>query len=179
MDVTKQTKLYAQYSDHNYGNGKTEEVSDLQTAVNKGLEIRSPRFKTFEKTIAEIDGEVLEGQPKNQSANIYVGVGQVFSLDDVIAKHEQEYEASMSSPSWVSAQFSHTMHIRAIQSVVESLKAKEPDTKFIAEGGQRGDFIELNEGEMVFDREGEQLWPKPENKGFVKIHYPASDAPEI
>lgn len=177
--MKKETKLYAAYAEQDYSNGDVLEVADFEDAVHHGLVIGAPRFKTYETTVVEVDGEVLEGQPKKNSEFVYLGVDQVFSLDDVIAKHEQEYEASMSSPSWVSSQFSHTMHVQAIQSVVENLKAKSPETTFIAEGGQRGDFIELKEGEMVFDREGQQLWPKPENKGFVKIHYPASDAPEI
>lgn len=181
MDVSLQTQLYAQYSSANFGRGTTEAVADLQDAVNKGLEMKSPRFKTFEKSFVEIDGEVLEGKPKNPSADIYLGVDQVYYLSDIINRHKLEIMDLQKLPASGEAQLSRQFTIQALESVVRTLSAKNPQTRFISEKGQRGDFIELKEGETVFDSKGQQLWPElPGQDTVLRIQetgvLPASDA---
>lgn len=173
----KQTQLYAQYTDQNYGNGETIVVSDLQDAVHFGLVTGAPRFKMFEQTVAEIDGETLKGEPKNHSANIYLGVDQVYSRDQVIDIRNKELEEERAKT--LQDDFSQAMSVQSLRNLIGHLYQKDQSTRFIPEHGQRGGFIELDEGEMVFNRQGEQLHPKPKENGFVKIHYPASDAPEV
>lgn len=173
-----QTKLYAQYTDHNYGlKGDAVEVSNLEQAVQVGLDKGSPRFKTFEITSVEIDGEVLKGEPKNFSESIYVGVDQILSLADVINAHEMEIADLESNENLRDAQMTQHFAIQAHESVVFRMKTKDPSTKFIPEAGRSPDFIELKEDDMVFDRNGQQLHPIYDG-GTVPIHTP-DDAPEV
>ena len=53
--MKKETKLYAQYEDHNFGHkGQGVEVADFGQAVQLGLDVGSPRFKIFEISAALI-----------------------------------------------------------------------------------------------------------------------------
>lgn len=162
MDVELQTQLYAQYSSANFGRGTTEAVADLQDAVNKGLEIGSPRFKTFERAFVEIDGEVLEGKPKNPSADIYLGVNKLYSRDEVIAAQRAEVASVENSPRYNSAQMSQQFALQALDRVIETFSKKDPSAVFIAEpGGRSGEFIELREGESAYNSNGMRVFPYP------------------
>lgn len=165
------TTLYAQYTDQNYGNGKMLEVQDLEEAVQIALELNAPRFKTCEVTSVELDGEILKGEPKNHSANIYVGIDEILSLDDVINAHETEIANLESNENLRDAQMTQHFAIQAHESVVFRMKTKDPSTKFIPEVGRSPDFIELKEDDMVFDKNGGQLYPIYDG-GTVPIHTP-------
>ena len=176
--MQKQTKLYAQYQDHNFGHkGQGVEVADFENAVQLGLEVGSPRFKTFEISSVEIDGETYSTEPKNHSADIYLGFDLIASVQDYIIALKSSLQATLDDTS--RSEMSKELTVKIIQQTIDALETGDPDRKFVCHNVPRPEYIELNDGDMVFDRQGQKLWPKPENKGFVKIHYPASDAPEI
>lgn len=180
--MKKKTKLYAQYEDHNFGHkGQGVEVADFEQAVQLGLHVGSPRFKTFEISSVDIDGEVLEGKPKNHSANIYLSVSRVYTRDEVIEHYRKKRDSLLRDrivddvPQNIQDQFCMAMKRDAavVESVIEAFLLRDEKTCFILEGGQRGDFIELNDGEMVFDRQGQQLFPAREQDPVLEA------APEL
>lgn len=154
-----QTLLYADYKDSNYGSRAVTQVENEQDAVNQaGAGIT--RFKIFERSAIEHEGEILKGEPKNYTPFIYTNTDEVLSLNRVVAEMEADLKNSKENLRFC---FNNDSFYEACEGVIERFKAKDPATRYVREAGERASFIELQDGEKVYNKNKTQIWPAADN----------------
>lgn len=164
MDPTKTT--YAAITDYNFRTSQGTPVSDEQDAVQKALAAHGISFQIYEVASVSVGGKELKGDPENFTPRCWVGIDRVYTRDEVIKSMEDDMATA------------DGFMKGAIKSVIGNYKQMSPDSVHITGLERQGEFIEIGKGEKVFDRSGQQLWPKPapsvavENvfKPMKKIH---------
>jgi hypothetical protein len=149
MDPVK--KLYAAI-DYGVRQSTGTPVSDEKDAIEKTMSTGGISFRLYETTTVTVGGKELKGDPENFSPTCWVGVERVYSRDDIV----QSYKDQMARTDKYMA--------RSIQLKADHFLKKSPDTMHIpgTDTGRGGpDFVEIGRDDKVFDRKGQQLWPKP------------------
>lgn len=149
-------KHFAALTASGFNRGPTVEIADEKDAVQKALAQHAIAFSTFDVTTVTLSGKEMKGDPENYSKRRYVGIDQLYTRDEVIAV--------MKSDTSIGAQSHHEMDEifrEATQSVIAHFKQDPADSAYITGLERPGEFIRLEDGEKVFNRKGQQLWPQP------------------
>lgn len=152
-----ETKKFATYQNASFDRGVPVEVTDERDAVQKAG--KNVRFTMYEQTFSEIDGETLAGEPKNHTPYIYTNIDAILSVEDVIAEKQAELAAEQAST--LSDEFSGLFSVPHMKRFIAELQTINPATCYIKEPSQYCQFIRLDEGEKVYNAQGQQLHPAP------------------
>jgi hypothetical protein len=141
--------IYAAITDANWRSDRQGiPVADEQEAVQKTLAARGICFQTFEAVSVTVNGKEFKGDAENYSARRFVGIDRLYTRDEVIQ--------SMTDDMAGADKFMRG----AISSVIEHYREKPADSVHITGLERQGEFIEIKGDEKVFDRTGQQLWPR-------------------
>ncbi|MDE1152993.1 MAG: hypothetical protein PW788_10695 [Micavibrio sp.] len=147
-------KTFAQFTNRSWDvRERNVEIKSEQDAVDHALKTGSIVFNTYDVATVMAGGQELKGAPENFSARRYVGVDKIYTRDQVIKEMEDEKVQTLSS-SWAAA----------IDSVIQIYKQKPADSLHITGLERPGEFIGLEDGEKVFDRKGQQIFPSAKFK---------------
>jgi hypothetical protein len=160
------TKTFARLTNGNWDNGGTIEVANESDAVAQALARHAICFTTFDVTSVTLNGQEMNGAPQNVTPRRYIGVDRIYTTAEVVAEMEaafQEETEAVARKGKISPDEKEWLMISlsAFRSVIGEYKKKSPSAAHITGLERPGEFIELKEGEKVFDRQGRQLWPKP------------------
>jgi hypothetical protein len=174
-----ETKLYAQFSGLASELPSERPIKNVQEAVAYGTKHLASSFQTHKVTSVTLhDGEVLTGQPKNVSGTHYLGVRKILTAADIIALHEakaEEYrtkveqdKAASASPDFNASarrRWSNNQDLlwryEAGQDIYRAVPKSTPYINTIDDDGRMGNFVELNPIDMVYNKQGHQIWPQP------------------
>jgi hypothetical protein len=146
MDPTKTT--YAAITDYNFRTSQGTPVTDEQDAVQKTLAAHGISFQIYEVASVNVGGKELKGDPENFTPRCWVGIDRLYTRDEVIKSMEDDMARA--------DQFMKG----AIKSVIGEYKKMSPDSVHITGLERQGEFIEIGKDQKVFDRTGQQIWPK-------------------
>ena len=157
-------KLFAEFTGRSWCvSEKDFEIRSEQEAVQHALQISAILFNTYEVTTVTLGGKELKGEPDNFSNRRYVGINKIYTRDEVISFLQQEQPY----PGWDAKMFHETM-----ESVVDVFKEKSVDEVYITGLERRGEFINIEAGQKVFDKKGQQLWPKAQTPAPRNVSHP-------
>jgi hypothetical protein len=159
MEPTKTT--YIAITDYNFRTSAGTPVTDEQDAVQKTLAARGISFKTYDVSSVNVGGKELKGDPENYSPTRWVGIDRIYTRDEVI----QSMQADMAG--------ADSFMKSAIKGVIKEYQKMPADSVHITGLERPGEFIEIGKDEKVFDRTGQQVWPKPPLTPMKKIQFKA------
>jgi len=146
-------KTFAQFTNRNWDvRERNVEITSEQDAVDHALKTGSIVFNTYDVATVMAGGRELKGSPENFSQRRYVGVDKIYTRDEVIQAMEDEKKTL--TKDWHSA----------VNSVIAIYKQKPADSLHITGLERPGEFIGLKDGEKVFDRKGQQIFPSAKLK---------------
>jgi len=189
--AASETKLYAQFRTAGYSGTETVEIKSVQEAVDYGLKKNCANFQTFEVTEVDLNGEVLKGGPKNQSDTYHLNVDKLLTAADIAASFEKKVAElrpavlqdqatlkSMSYPFAGSYQQQKVYHqfkdkvdrnetlINSYAAMREHFSTLPPDRLFFEDPhGRRGEYVEVGQNDVVFNKSGQQICSQPTAPG--------------
>ncbi|MCB9990438.1 MAG: hypothetical protein H6867_03530 [Rhodospirillales bacterium] len=155
--MSTQTKLFMTPYGRSWRTQEAVEITDEQDAVGKCINSGAIAFTTHEVSIAVVDGEELRGKPRNLSPRRFVGIDKIYSPQDRIAYDENTLQKERDD-----------IMRKILIDFIEAHKKASPDRAYIIDvTSHPGDFIELKPDEKAFGKDGQQLWPKPQQPAIT------------
>jgi hypothetical protein len=167
------TKTFAAFNNWNHSIDTTPvEIKHEADAVQEALHRSALYFITYDVQSIDIGGKTLTGEPENVSPRCFVNVDDVYSKDDVVSHYEEEIKNAADEALNIAAEQAagknvtrsrienNDMKGRVFSSLRDTFNQKAADSAFICVE-RPGEFLSLEAGEKVFDRKGQQIWPKP------------------
>lgn len=142
-------EMFAEVTDYSYRRGKPFSVGSEQKAVAETLKMNGMCFSTYEVESVFVDGKKMSGAPAKYSGVRYVGIDRVYTLAEAIDEMKKDMDICPDGTKW------------AIQNMQQNHK---PTDCFVTGLERSGEFTPLSDGQKVFNRQGEQIWPKKKTR---------------
>lgn len=149
-------KHFAALTASGFNRGPTVEIANEKDAVQKALASHAIAFSTYDVTTVTLNGKEMKGEPENYSKRRYVGIDQLYTRDEVIALMKSDTTFGVQNHREMDEIFRE-----AARSVIAHFETHPADAVYITGLERPGEFIQLKDGEKVFNRKGQQLWPAP------------------
>lgn len=133
------------------------EISNDSEAVEYCLENRGFYFQTYEVPAEEVEDEEFCIDPSNCSERNYVGAPAIHNAASVLKKLERKFAAALRLSDELDE-----MVISDLRVNLANAKENGAEAVYINEPGSRDGYIRLNPGDKVYDMNGCQTWPKPQ-----------------
>ncbi len=129
------------------------EIADDAEAAKFCLEHEKIYFETFE--IPNTPMALLCRDIRNMSERNYVGLSEVFT--------KAAAKKSLLAPITVKLSPAHrAAHQQAVKEALIALNDEPDDALLVKRLGRAFEFIRLNDGDTVYNLDGEKIWPAPQ-----------------
>ncbi len=156
-------KTFAQFETSSYGRGPAIEIADVKDAVAYGIKNGCARFSIYETTSMTVGGKTMSSDPEFKPGSYKLFVDKIMTAADIVAFYDQKIADDKSGKGRANKSgFMGDTDALVNRQMRDHFKEYPADKPFYDDPFGRGEeFSSLNDGDIAFNRKGEQVWPVP------------------